>query len=199
MELNEPAIAYSSQRYTAEEYLEMEQASSERHEYYKGEIFLMSGVKIDHNIITSNLMRHLGNELSGKPCRPFGGELRVHIEANTLYTYPDVFIVCKPVVTVGDKGYDVLNPVIIIEVLSSSTKAYDRGEKFTLYKDIPSLKEYLLIDPEAISVAAHRLDGNGSWEKQQYNSMDQTLALPAVQVSLPVAAIYEATKVAGSW
>ena len=140
MEVKEPAIAYSKQKISIEEYLEMENASTEKHEYYKGEIFAMSGTKMPHSIISKNLLGTLFNKLKGKECQPYGSAVRIHIEANTLFTYPDIVIICGETITRNNDDYNVLNPTVIIEILSNSTKNYDRGEKFKLYRDIPHIE-----------------------------------------------------------
>lgn len=148
MEVREPAIAYGKQKFTIEEYLAMEEAATEKHEYYKGEIFSMSGAKLPHNIIFKNLFGEIGIRLKGKKCQPFGSDMRVHIKANTLFTYPDISIICGEPETLDNDNWNVLNPAVIIEILSPSTKNYDRGEKFKLYRDIFTLREYILVDSE---------------------------------------------------
>ncbi len=135
MEAKEPAVAYSKERTSIEEYLEMENASDEKHEYYKGEIFAMSGAKVPHNKIAGNLFIAIGQRLKGKKCKPYNSDQRIHIQSNTLFTYPDISIICGEVITLNNDDYNVLNPSVIIEVLSKSTKNYDRGEKFKLYRD----------------------------------------------------------------
>jgi len=157
MEINEPAVAYSKQKMSIQEYLEMENAADEKHEYYKGEIFAMSGAKMPHNRIASNLLIALGLKLKGKKCQPYGSDARIHIETNTLFTYPDISIICGEVITLNNDDYNVLNPIVIIEVLSKSTKNYDRGEKFKLYRDIVTLKEYILVDSESMHIEIFRL------------------------------------------
>ena len=194
MEIKEPAVDYSKKKYTIEEYLEMENAAIEKHEYYQGEIFAMSGAKLTHNIITSNLQSYLGQRLKGKPCKPFGSDLRIHIEKNTLFTYPDISIICGDVITLNNDEWNALNPTIIIEVLSPSTKNYDRGEKFKLYRDIPTLKEYILIDSEFISIEAFYINTHGNWELKEYKSIDETLYLHTIQASLELREIYEGIK-----
>jgi len=129
MEVKELAIAYGKQKISIDEYLEMENASSEKHEYYQGEIFAISGAKVPHNIIATNLVVALTIKLKGKSCRPFNSDQRIHVEANTLFTYPDISIICGDIITRNNDDYNVLNPTVLIEVLSRSTKNYDRGEK----------------------------------------------------------------------
>jgi Uma2 family endonuclease len=199
MEVREPAVDYGKKKHTIEEYLEMENASDEKHEYYKGEIFAMSGAKYDHNVITSNLMTELGQKLKGKSCKPYGSDLRVYIERNTLFTYPDITIICGPPAFLNNDEWNVLNPSIIFEVLSPSTQSYDRGEKFKLYRDITTLEEYILIDTHAVSIEAWFINGNGNWELIEYTNLDQTLMLSTIQVSLPLPDIYQGTEVKDSF
>ncbi len=188
-------MAYGERKFTIEEYLEMEDAATEKHEYYQGEIFDMSGPKLQHNIVARNLYGHLINKLKGKPCQPFGSDMRVHIPTNTLFTYPDISIACGELKFLNDDEWNLLNPTVIIEVLSPSTKSYDRGEKFKLYRDIPTLKEYILVDPESIGIEAYHINNNGHWELHEYGDINDQLSIGAVGVSLPLADIYEAAKV----
>lgn len=194
MEIKEPAVAYSNKKYTIEEYLEMEEASQERHEYYQGEIFAMSGPKVPHGIISGNAFLALGNKLKGKPCRPFNGEQRIHIEKNTLFTYPDIFVVGGEIETRNNDDWNILNPTVIVEILSPSTRDYDHGQKFKLYRDIPSLKEYVLIDSESINLEVFFLNDRNNWELKEYQSIDDSFNLQTIQVVLQLKEIYEETK-----
>jgi Uma2 family endonuclease len=191
MELREPAIAYGKKRLTVVEYLEYEKESEVKHEYYQGEIFAMSGAKVAHNTIVVNVTVALGIRLRGKSCRPFNSDQRIHIPQNTLFTYPDISIVCGPVETLNNDDFNVLNPSVIIEVLSPGTKSYDRGEKFKLYRDITTLKEYILIDSQFINIEAFRLNAIGHWELEEFKSLRNTLQIPSIDVSLPLHEIYE--------
>ena len=194
MELREPTVAYGKQKFTIEEYLEIENAAVEKSEFYKGEIFAMSGAKLTHNIIATNTMIALGTKLKGKSCNPFGSDQRIHIPKNTLFTYPDISVFCGKVETLNDDEFNTLNPTVIIEVLSPSTKNYDRGDKFKLYRDIPSLKEYILIDSESISIEAFKINSSGFWELQEYKSVDEQLSLPSLQLDIAMSEIYDGTK-----
>ncbi len=191
MESNEPAIAYSKQKMSIEEFLEMENAADEKHEYYKGEIFAMSGAKVPHNTIATNFLGTLINKLKGKKCKPFNSDQRIHIPSNTLFTYPDISIICGEIITLNDDDYNVLNPTVIIEVLSKSTKNYDRGEKFKLYRDIASLKEYMLVDSESIHIEIFRLNENGHWELEEYNSLTNTVSIKAIDETVSLSEIYD--------
>jgi Uma2 family endonuclease len=191
MDIKEPAISYNKKKYTIEEYLEMENASDQKHEYYQGEIFAMAGVKMPHNHITSNLSTRLGIVLMGKSCKPFGGDTRVHIQKNSLFTYPDVTVICGEVVTLNDDDFNVLNPAIIFEVLSPSTWNYDKGEKFSLYRDIPTLREYILVDSESVKVEAHYINEKGLWAMIGYDKLEDVLIIPTLEASISLTQIYE--------
>jgi len=195
MEVREPALAYGKQKYTIEEYLEMEELATEKQEYYKGEIFAMSRAKHPHNIVKKNLYIGLAGKLKGKPCQPWDSDSRVHIQKNTLFTYPDISVVCGDPEFLNDDEWNLLNPTVIIEVLSPSTKTYDRGDKFNLYRDIPSLKEYILVEPETISVEAFYINEHNQWELKEYKSLTDTLEIKAIQTSMPLTDIYEGTKI----
>ncbi len=195
MEVGEPAIAYSKQKMSIEEYLEMENAADEKHEYYKGEIFAMSGAKVPHNTIATNFLGTLFNKLKGKKCKPYGSDARIHMEANTLFTYPDISIICGEISTLNNDDYNILNPTVIIEVLSKSTKNYDRGENFKLYRDIATLKEYILVDSESIHIEIFRLNKNGHWELEEYNSLTDTVIIKAIDETIILSEIYDGVRI----
>jgi Uma2 family endonuclease len=195
MEVKEPAVAYSKQKISIEEYLEMEQKSIEKHEYYKGEVFAMSGAKMAHNTISKNLLGMLFEKLKGKKCQPYGSDVRIHVESNSLFTYPDISIICDEVITLNNDDFNVLNPTAIIEILSQSTKNYDRGEKFKLYRDIPSLKEYILADSESVHIEVFRLNEKNHWELEEYNSLTEELYVKAIDEKILIADIYEGVKI----
>ena len=191
MELNEPDVAYGKEKMSIEAYLEMENVADEKSEYYKGEIFAMSGAKVPHNTIAGNLFIGIGQKLKGKKCKPFNSDQRIHIPSNTLFTYPDISIICGEVISLNNDDYNVLNPTVIFEVLSRSTKNYDRGEKFKLYRDISTLKEYILVDSESIHVEVFRLNENGHWELEEYNSPTETVIIKAIDERISLSEIYD--------
>lgn len=151
----------------------------------------MAGATVQHNIIASTLLTELGSKLKGKGCQPFGSVLRIHIPANTLFIYPDVSVFCGEVKTLNDDGWNALNPLVIIEILPRSTKTYDRGDKFKFYRDIITLREYVLVDSESILVEAFAVNSYGNWELKEYKSPDDVLALNTLGVQLPLRVIYE--------
>lgn len=206
-EVREPAVAYGKSKFTVQEYLEMERKAVEKHEYYKGEIFalhragdvsisMMSGAGARHNIISINLIRELAVALRGKPCKPYGSDMRISIPENSLYTYPDVSIICGDIISSEEDKDTAVTPVIIIEILSPSTSQYDRGEKFKLYRDIPVLKEYILVDSESVTIESFRLNERNHWELQEYKNLSDILFVPTVEVSISLHDIYEGTKLA---
>ncbi|GAA4201011.1 Uma2 family endonuclease [Pedobacter jeongneungensis] len=188
--VNEPAVAYQKRRYTVEEYLEMEKEATVKHEYYQGEIFAMSGAGNNHNEIFSNVFIEIGNKLKGKPCRPYGSDMRMNIPENTLFTYPDISIYCNGLThSEFDEDTSIL-PTVIIEILSPSTKNYDKGKKFTLYKDIPSLKEYIMIDSESVCVQAFYIDDENNWKLNEHREISDTLSLISMEFDVALNDIY---------
>jgi Uma2 family endonuclease len=206
MEIHEPIVAYGKKNFTVQEYLEFERSSTEKHEFYKGEIFrmhghgdllAMSGAGINHNIIFSNLFTGLGFRLKGKSCQPYGPDLRINIPENTLYTYPDISVVCGDLQFSPEDEDSFVKPTILIEILSPSTRSYDQGEKFRLYRDIPELKEYVIVDTEIVRIAVSRINEKGHWELEEYKLLTEHLVLASVDVVIPVSEIYERTKIPG--
>lgn len=191
MEIREPVVVYGKQKTTIEEYLQMEETSLEKHEYYRGEVFAMSGSKVPHNIIARNLLVSLTQKLKGKPYQPFGSDQRLHVEKNTLFTYQDISVVCGEIETRNYDNWNVLNPTVLIEVLSPSTKNYDRGEKFVLYRDIPSLKEYILVDSKTIHIESFRLNAGNHWELEEHRSASEVLQIPSINISVLISEIYD--------
>jgi Uma2 family endonuclease len=204
MELKEPIVVYGKKRFTEEEYLQMEKLSNERHEFYQGEIFqmhghgdllAMSGAANRHNIIYSNLFTGLGIRLKGNSCQPYGPDLRIHIPQNTLYTYPDISVICGELQTTPGDDESFVQPTVLIEILSPYTKNYDQGEKFRLYRDIPAFREYILVDTEFVRIYVFRINKGGYWELEEYKSLTDELSLSSIHVTIPVSEIYERTKI----
>jgi Uma2 family endonuclease len=194
--IREPAVVYGKTKLTLEEYLQYEDTAQQKHEYFQGEIFAMAGASDRHNIISVNMLAEFKNQLKGKPCRPFGSDFRIYIPENTLFTYPDISIICgkfilKDKENTLDKYRDpARQPSVITEILSGSTKNYDRGDKFKLYRDIPSLKEYILVDSEAIGIEVFRINEKGHWELDEHKSIHEVLHILTVDISLPLLQIY---------
>ena len=194
MEVRDPIVVYNKSKFTVEEYFRFEKESLEKHEYFNGEIFAMAGASRRHNIIFSNIFRELAYHLKGQPCRPYGSDLRIHIPENNLFTYPDISVICGDIIPSEIDADTALLPTVLLEILSPATKNYDRGGKFRLYRDIPSLKEYALIDSEAIDVEIFRMNPRGNWELEEHRSIEDIWAMPTVGFSLPLKEVYEGTK-----
>lgn len=194
MEIKEPVPVYDKKFYSIEEYLQMENEAVEKHEYYKGEIFAMSGAGNRHNIISINIILSLGNSLKGKSCQPFGSDMRIHIPENTLFTYPDVSVICGDIINPKEDENSVLNPTVIFEILSPSTRNYDRGLKFMLYRAIPTLREYILVEAESIHVEQFAINKEGLWQLKEYSSQEDQLMLESFNVKLLLSDIYDRCK-----
>lgn len=176
---------------TAEAYLSFERNSPDKHEYYKGEIFAMSGASRKHNKIDSNLRTAIGNWLKGKKCNVYGSNLRVSVKTESLYAYPDIVVVCGEELYTDNEFDTLTNPTLIIEILSPSTAAYDKGLKFELYRALPDLKEYILIDSNKIHVTQYKKNDDGTWLLKEYKNISDTLTLAAIQMPLPLKDCYE--------
>jgi Uma2 family endonuclease len=150
----------------------------------------MAGASPDHNRIVFNLILLLGMKLEGDSCEIFPGDQRVHVEANTLFTYPDLTIVCGPPAFYQDDNMNLTNPSIIIEVLSPSTRNYDRGDKFKLYQELPSLREYILADSRSVSVEKYFKDADGNWTSLKFGQLTDALIVDTVDVTLLLEEIY---------
>ncbi len=176
---------------TPEEYLAFEREAEVKHEYYAGEIFAFAGASRQHNLIVANVIRELGNEVKARPCEVYPSDMRVRVSPTGLYTYPDVTVVCGEA-RFGDEHSDtLLNPTVIVEVLSPSTEGYDRGEKFEHYRKLDSLQEYLVIAQERHHVEHHVRQPEGQWLLSETDSVDAVIELPSIACHLLVADIYE--------
>ena len=194
MEVHEPTPAYKRQFVSAKEYLEQEKMSLEKHEYYKGEIFAMAGAGNRHNVIFSNVFLAIGNALKGKNCRPYGSDMRIHIPENTLFTYPDISIICNDIIFSPEDEDTAVQPTVLIEILSPATKNYDRGEKFMLYRDIKTLKDYVLIDSKSIHAEVFSINQSNLWQLKEYKNLTDELVIGSIEFSVSLSEIYEGTK-----
>jgi len=174
---------------TPAEYLAFERASEEKHEYADGEIFSMAGCSREHSLINANVQRELGNALIDRPCELHTSDMRVKIAARGRYVYPDASVVCgEPVFE--DAEVDTLqNPRLIVEVLSDSTEAYDRGDKFEQYRSIPSVTDYLVISQKAVRVEHFQRQPDGRW-LLTLAGPGERLVLDAIGVTIEVDRLY---------
>jgi Uma2 family endonuclease len=194
MEVREPLFAYGKSKFTEQEYLDMERKADRKHEFYQGEIFAMAGAGTRHNTIFGNVFGNLFIRLKGSQCQPYGSDMRMHIPQNTLYTYPDIAIYCKDVVDLDDNDDIFTEPRVIIEILSPSTQDYDRGSKFMLYRDIPTLKNYILIDSESRRIESFRFNNYGHWELEEFTKPEELVTIKTMDISIPLHEIYANTK-----
>jgi Uma2 family endonuclease len=174
-----------------EEYLERERESIAKSEYLAGEVHALAGASERHNVIAMNAGYLFVGQLKGRPCKTYGSDMRVKVEFSGLYTYPDVIVVCgKP--QFEDRHLDtLLNPVVLIEILSDSTAAYDRGAKAEHYRTIPSLSDYLLIDQNRVHVEHYRRQPANQWLLTEHHSLDASVVLDSVACTLPLAELYD--------
>ncbi|MEN9578456.1 MAG: hypothetical protein RJA70_1465 [Pseudomonadota bacterium] len=175
---------------TLAEYVAAELSADARHEYLRGEVFAMAGGSLEHAALASALARDVGAALRGKPCRVFSADARVRVEATDLTTYPDLSVVCGELQRAATDERAMLNPIVIFEVLSDSTEAYDRGAKASHYRSIPSLQEYVLVAQSEPRVEVQRRNANGHWEIHEFGP-GKHAALESLGISLAVDALYE--------
>lgn len=180
-----------TQYYTVDEYFALEERAECRSEFYKGEIFAMSGGSANHNRISGNVFASMRSALRGKPCEVFIADMRLHVKRRQLYTYPDVMAVCGKTEFAHRRNDTVTNPVLIVEVLSPSTENYDRGKKFEYYRTIETLREYVLIDQQRRYVERYQWVGLGRWELTSFDEADQVVPLTSLDIDLSLASIYE--------
>lgn len=178
---------------TAQEYLERERKAEVKSEFLDGELFAMSGGTRRHSRIAVKLASALERRLSGKPCQVFNSDLRLKIEATGLYAYPDVQVACGNLRFENDQEDTLLNPKIIVEVLSDSTAAWDRGEKFRHYRHLESLAEYVLVSQGEWVVEHYLRQSDGTWVLTTVEGEQGVLSLPSIKCKVPLAEIYANT------
>ena len=180
-----------TKHYTIDEYLELEIASEIRSEYCNGEIIPMTGGTPNHNDIAGNLYILLKSALKGKDYRTFYVDQRLWIPSVSLYTYPDVMVLPKPLELQTGRKDTVVNPYFIAEILSKSTQNYDRSEKFVAYRSIPTFQEYLLIDQYHIHVEHHVKTAAHQWLFSEYDDPTVTLSLSTFELQIQISELYE--------
>lgn len=174
---------------TPEEYLALERKADTKHEYLRGEIIAMSGASFAHNIITANITTALNNQLSESDCIVVASDMRVRTHPEASYFYPDVLVVCDQP-RFEDSTFDILlNPILLVEVLSSSTETYDRGEKFEHYQQLTSLREYLLVSQEEVRIELYRQQET-QWKLTEFRSPEDVLSLASIDCALTLSDIY---------
>ncbi|MDT4953495.1 MAG: hypothetical protein QOJ02_1633 [Acidobacteriota bacterium] len=175
---------------TPEEYLAIERQAEYKSEYLAGEVFAMVGASRKHNLITANIIVALGQQLKDKPCELYPSDMRVRVPATGLYTYPDVVVACNEPKFDDDSFDTLLNPILIVEVLSPSTASYDRTRKFGHYRKIESLAEYLLVAQDEYKIEQYVKQPDERWLLSDISSLEGTVELASIQCTLKLADVY---------
>ena len=175
---------------TVDEYLTIERDCKRKHEYFRGEMFAMAGASAAHNQITFNLARLLGNQLADRDCKAYVNDMRVKVSDTELYTYPDGIVTCEDPHFEDEHVDTLLNPQVLIEVLSDSTEKYDRGKKFELYREMESLRDYILISQDHAHIERFARDERGNWYLVDATGLDAAMELPSVDCTLPLADVF---------
>ncbi len=175
---------------TVAEYLAFERASESKHEFFDGELFAMTGGTPAHSLIASNFIREAGNALKDRPCVVYTSDLRIKVNATGLYTYPDVTIVCGEQKFDDDQSDTLINPTIVVEVLSKSTASYDRGPKSKHFRKIDSLQALILIEQDSPAVEVYRRQTDGNWILSEATELTDSIAILPIGIFIPLAEIY---------
>lgn len=174
---------------TEAEYIQWERLQTVRHEFWRGEIFSQAGGTRRHSLVGTNTAGAIGSILKGHECQAHGSDMRVHIEATGYHAYPDVSVVCPPMH--GDADDEITNPVLVVEVLSPSTADFDRGGKFGHYRQIPSLKEYLVLWQDEARAEHHTRTDEGLWLLREVIGIDKSLQLKCLTQPLALQDVYD--------
>ena len=177
-------------RISPQEYLRRERASEFKNEFLDGEIFAMSGGTPRHSLIKTNVTGELRNVLRDHPCTAYDSDLRVKVEATGLYAYPDASVICGPLEYDDERSDTVLNPTLLVEVLSPSTEAFDRGKKLNHYRRIESLQEYLLISQDEPRIQRYLRNADNTWTLTDAADLAESLHLPSLGIDLSLSEVY---------
>jgi Uma2 family endonuclease len=178
-------------RYSLADYLSVEEMSAVKHEFLDGEIFAMAGGTPEHAAISAAVLMLLGSQLRGKPCRAYSSDLRIRVLTTGLATYPDAAVICGEATRDPTSPTHVTNPTVVVEVLSPGTADYDRGEKREHYQQIPSLREYVLVEQDQCCIELHVRQDDGTWRISFHRTGD-VAQLPSIAAQLVVDELYEA-------
>ena len=175
---------------TEAEYLRIERAAPTKSEFYAGEMFAMSGARYPHNRAKENLVIELGSRFRGGACQTLSSDMRVKVTASGLYCYPDVVVVCGEPEFEDEEGDTLLNPRVVIEVLSKSTDRYDRTTKFDHYQRVPAVQEYVLVSQDEPLVERYVRQADGAWGRVAFAGLDAELAFASVPAAVPLRDVY---------
>jgi len=188
------SLPQSIPRLTEAEYLRIERAAEFKSEFFDGEMFAMAGGTPEHSLIATNIAREFGNRLRGRPCVAYNADLRIKVEATGLNTYPDLSIICGSLQFAEGTNDTVVNPSVLVEVISDSTEAYDRGRKFVHYRQIPSLKEYLMVSQKEPRIEKFARQADGQWILSEANGLDAALEVPSLGIALALSEVFANVK-----
>ncbi len=183
---------------TEAEYLAFERASASKHEYLNGEVFDMTGASEAHNLICGSTLFLLYGQLRGRPCKVYPADMRVKVRPTGLYTYPDISVVCSEAEFGNDQLDTLLNPMLIIEVLSPSTERYDRGKKFQHYRELAALREYVLIAQDSPRIERYWRQDDDIWQFTDAKGLDASIELTSIGCTLTLAEVYEQITFSGT-
>ena len=191
----QPAFQTEPTSYVSpEDYLRLEREAEFKHEYFQGEVRAMAGAGYAHNLICANLTGELYSRLRGKGCSVVGSDQRLQIMSGSAFVYPDLTVVCgKPEFNEDQRPDTLLNPTLLVEVLSPTTSLYDRSDKFMLYRQVPSLRQYLTLDAANIHAELHTLDEPGRWVLTETRDLNAVLDLSSIGCQVPLAEVYAGT------
>lgn len=183
--------AAATKQVSPQDYLRFERGAKEKHEYFEGQVIAMAGASLAHNRIVSNVIGEIRTHLKNKSCEILPSDIRISVPAFESYMYPDATIVCdKP--EMEDDQFDTLkNPTVIFEVLSPSTEDYDRGKKFFFYRQIPSLKEFIVIDSTKYFIEVSSRQADGSWKFEEVNDVNSEMKIATIDCRLPLQELYK--------
>ncbi|KAF0248034.1 MAG: hypothetical protein FD167_2563 [bacterium] len=178
--------------YTLEEYYSLVKQSDERYEYWNGEIFCMSSGSKEHAFIATNIARRIGNQLEGRNCRVANSDMAIKVPTAPPFRYADLSVACGTLEIENINGIDLLvNPILLVEVLSNSTERFDRHKKFEFYKSIESFREYLLVSQDQPSIVQYVKQDNGNWQASEVTGLDSEIYLPSINSRLLLREVYQ--------
>ncbi len=184
------SLPETSRRLTEAEYLAIERAAEFKSEFFDGEMFAMAGGTPQHSLIATNLARELGNQLIGGQCVAYNADLRIKVEATGLCTYPDLSVICGPLQFAEGTDDTVVNPTLLVEVLSDGTEAFDRGKKFEHYRQIVTLQEYLLVSQKEPRIEQFIRQPGGRWLLNEAAGLEARVEVPSLRITLALAGIF---------
>lgn len=183
---------------TPEQYLEIERAAEYKSEYFNGEMFAMAGGSLDHSRIFHSVSGLLNAQLRGRSCEVAGSDLRLRVSPKGLFTYPDIVVFCGKPQFADSRTDTITDATVIIEILSPSTENYDRGFKFEQYRQVRSLKDYIVIARDRVHVEHNTRQDDGSWRLRETSDLNATIDIPSIECSFRVADAYERVEFTGT-